>query len=293
MNTPLVSVVIPCYNHEEFVQDSIKSIINQSYQNIELIIIDDGSKDFSVEKIEEMVTLCEKRFTRFEFRSRPNKGLSATLNEALEWCRGEYFSVHDSDDVLLKNKIKIQIDFLNKNKSCVAVFGGEILIDENSNVIKRNIKKENKYNFNQILMLEHDLPCSTQLIRLKTLKKVGGYKEEVKIEDWYMWLLLAQEGEICYIPEIMVKYRLHKNNTHKQTSLMHDSRIMILNYYKDHLLFDKAKKRILWINACEVGRISKRESLKNMMKILKEYPSEILTYDFFRFFYWLLIRGSF
>ena len=91
-NQPLVSVVIPCYNHEQFVQDSIQSVIDQTYRNIELIIIDDGSKDGSVEKIQEMVDICEQRFTRFEFRSRPNKGLSSTLNEALEWCKGKYFS---------------------------------------------------------------------------------------------------------------------------------------------------------------------------------------------------------
>ncbi|ATO19197.1 glycosyl transferase family 2 [Acinetobacter sp. LoGeW2-3] len=292
MNDPLVSVIIPCYNHEKFIQDSIQSVIDQNYENIELIVIDDGSKDSSVEKIKEMVGLCEKRFTRFEFRYRSNKGLSPTLNEAIEWCKGEFVSVHDSDDVLLAHKTKLQVAFLKQNKKCVAVFGGETLIDENSNFIKNRIKKENKYTFDQILMLEHDLPCSSQLIRLEILRKVGGYKDEVKIEDWYMWLRLAQEGEICYIPDILIKYRLHSNNTHKRTSFMHDSRMMILNDYKDHILFDKAKKRILWLNACEVGRLSKKESLKNMFKILKEYPSEILKYDFFRFFYWFFIREN-
>ncbi|MCD2506173.1 glycosyltransferase family A protein, partial [Staphylococcus aureus] len=73
-------------------------MIDQDYENIELIIIDDGSKDNSVIKIQEMVECCKQRFTRFEFRSRANIGLSATLNEALEWCEGEYFSALASDD---------------------------------------------------------------------------------------------------------------------------------------------------------------------------------------------------
>ena len=132
-----------------------------------------------------------------------------------------------------------------------------------------------------------------QLIRSNALKKIGGYDAEVKIEDWYMWLLLAQEGELCYLPVLFAKYRLHDNNMHKQTSLMHDSRMMILNEYQNHIFFNKAKKRALWINAFELGLISKKKSLEKMLGILREYPSEILTYDFFRFFYWLFIKKEF
>ncbi|MFX1825174.1 glycosyltransferase family 2 protein [Acinetobacter sp. AS5] len=290
---PLISIIIPSYNHERFVCDSIQSVIDQSYQNIELIVIDDGSTDSSVEKIQELIPLCEKRFTRFEFRHRPNQGLSATLNEALEWTQGEYFSSLASDDIILKDKIKIQSEFLNQNKNFIAVFGGVAVIDNDSNLVKNRIKKRQSYNFEKILLLEHELPATTQLIRLEALKKIGGYDAKVKIEDWYMWLLLAQEGELCYLPVIFAKYRLHDNNMHKQTSLMHDSRMMILNEYQNHILFNKAKKRVLWINAFELGLFSKKQSLEKMLSILREYPSEILTYDFFRFFYWLLIKKDF
>ncbi|MFZ7813838.1 glycosyltransferase family 2 protein [Acinetobacter lwoffii] len=289
----LISIIIPSYNHEKFVCDSIRSVIDQSYQNIELIVIDDGSTDSSVEKIQELIPLCEKRFTRFEFRHRPNQGLSATLNEALAWTQGEYFSSLASDDIILKDKIKIQSEFLNQNKNCIAVFGGVAVIDNDSNLVKNRVKKRQSYNFEKILLLEHDLPATTQLIRSKALKKIGGYDAKVKIEDWYMWLLLAQEGELCYLPVIFAKYRLHDNNMHKQTSLMHDSRMMILNEYQNHILFNKAKKRALWINAFELGLFSKKQSLEKMLSILREYPSEILTYDFFRFFYWLLIKKDF
>src|SRR5690606_4169891 len=180
----LVSVIIPSYNHEKFVCDSIQSVINQSYQNIELIVIDDGSTDSSVEKIQELVPRCEKRFTRFEFRHRPNKGLSATLNEALEWAQGEYFSSLASDDIILEDKIlekkiKIQSELLKQNKNCIAVFGGISVIDHDSNKVKNRIKKRKNYSFEQILLLEHDLPATTQLIRSNALKKIGGYDTEV------------------------------------------------------------------------------------------------------------------
>ncbi len=141
---PLVSIIIPCYNHANFVQDCIQSVIAQTYQNIELIIIDDGSKDETVEKIQKLVTQCTERFVKFEFRHRPNKGLSATLNEALEWCQGEYFSAIASDDMMLNDKIEIQIDFLKNSidSTIVGVFGGYNLIDDTNAIIKTILKKE-------------------------------------------------------------------------------------------------------------------------------------------------------
>jgi len=124
MPEPLVSVVIPCYNHEKHVQECIQSIIDQDYQNIELIIIDDGSKDGSVGKIEEMILGCKVRFKRFEFRHRENVGLSSTLNEAIDWCEGGYFSPIASDDVLENNKISALTLLASEELNIAAVFGG-------------------------------------------------------------------------------------------------------------------------------------------------------------------------
>ena len=135
-NQPLVSVVIPCYNHESFVQDSIQSVIDQTYQNIELIIIDDGSKDGSVEKIKEMIPACQERFIRFEFRHRPNKGLSATLNEALEWCEGEFFSPLASDDRYFRNKVLSQVEKISEFDEVIALSSNISYIDETDNFIR-------------------------------------------------------------------------------------------------------------------------------------------------------------
>ncbi|MCD6061882.1 MAG: glycosyl transferase family 2, partial [Moraxellaceae bacterium] len=112
---PLVSVALPCYNHERYVQQCIQSIIDQDYPNLELILIDDGSRDGSVEKMRAMLPACEARFTRFEFRARPNVGLAATLNEMLEWCQGEYFSAVASDDAMLPHKTRLEVDYLQRH----------------------------------------------------------------------------------------------------------------------------------------------------------------------------------
>lgn len=271
---PLVSVVIPCYNHEKFVQDSIQSVIDQTYENIELIIIDDGSKDNSVVKIEEMIDLCEKRFTRFDFRSRPNKGLSSTLNEALEWCEGKYFSPIASDDQMLNYKTSMQVKYLENNSSFVAVFGGVQLIDEDNKKLEKLVSKARSYTFKDIIMHKHDLLAPTQMIRKETIKEVGGYDSNLFIEDWYMWLLLSEEGNIFSMNEIFALYRQHDNNISKNLAKMHEGRLKVLESFRNHPLYEEALININWYN--EVEWFSKDKDFKGFLTIFRKNPKKTM-----------------
>lgn len=270
--SPLVSVVIPCYNHENFVQDCIQSVIDQSYENIELIIIDDGSKDNSVIKIQEMVELCRQRFFRFEFRHRPNEGLSSTLNEALDWCQGDYYSAIASDDMMLKDKTKNQIQFMEKNKNIVAVFGGVKLIDENNLVIGDVLKKEKKYCFKEIIMHEHKLPAPTQMIRMGSLKNVGGYNSDILIEDWYMWIKLSELGDLFYMNKLFCLYRQHENNISKKIKIIQNGRLDVLSHFKDSIYYQKAFKKIERMNNIEDILMSDQVKFVKIIHILISSP---------------------
>lgn len=280
-NQPLVSVVIPCYNHERFVQDCIQSVIDQTYENIELIIIDDGSKDNSVEKIQEMRLECGKRFSRFEFRHRPNKGLSETLNESLGWCQGKYYSVLASDDQMIDKKTELQVIYLEKNKDCIACFGGYQLIDESNIVIGHSKKNEKSYSFNEIFLHKHDLPAPTQMLLLSKLKEIGGYRNGIIIEDWYMWLKLAKVGKLHYISEYLAVYRNHSENISKKIEIMHLGRNQILNMYSNEKLYKMARKEIFWIYMAELKNNSFSEfilkfsifSFKNPIFTLRKFLS--------------------
>lgn len=272
---PLVSVVIPCYNHGNFVQDCIQSVINQTYQNIELIIIDDGSKDNSISKIEEMVEKCEKRFVHFEFRHRANKGLSATLNEALEWCQGEYYSAIASDDILLEDKIEKQIQLFgdNNKENLIAVLGNVYFIDEKNEILASSEIKENTiYNFDQIFMHQHLLYAPTQLIKTKVIKEVGGYKPGMLIEDWYMWLKLSKIGNILVVPNLFVKYRQHDSNTVKQLEKMHRGRFEVLSYFKEERLYQDALFKVHWINSMENLRFTSKNKFLVVMSLFFQSP---------------------
>lgn len=245
---PLVSIVIPCYNHENFIQNSIQSVIDQSYENIELIIIDDGSIDDSVVKIQEMIDSCKERFVRFEFRSRANRGLSPTLNEALEWCQGKYFSPLASDDIYIGNKISLQIDYLLINKCVVGLSGNIIYIDDKSREVSKTSFCNDIVSFEKIITHNYFLPASSQIIKTSTIKSIGGYDDNLLIEDWDMWLRLALCGEIHFISDVLSYYRVHNSNTSKDFKSMNRERLLILRKYKNKSVYIKALIKTIIVN---------------------------------------------
>lgn len=249
MCNPLVTVVIPSYNHALYVKESIQSVIAQDYSNIELIIIDDGSKDDSVQVIREMAFACSKRFVRFEFRARNNKGLCATLNEALQWSKGKYFSPLASDDIALRNKISFLVEKIESSPYS-AVFGSVELFGNRYGYRRPVFSGEHAFDK---LIFQKEIPAApASLINTDDIIVMGGYSEDVNLEDWYMWLRLTAEGKRLYsYPETLVKYRDHDTNTTKDAEKMHSSRLDVLNKFNENPLFKDATKYAFLISARE------------------------------------------
>ena len=271
LDTPLVTIAIPCYNHEVFVQDSIRSVINQTYKNIEFIIIDDGSTDQSVNKIKEMLIECEQRFTRFEFRGRPNKGLCNTLNEALEWAQGDYFCVIASDDQMLPEKTSLQISSFKSDT--VGVFGGVNIINNTNQILSSRVREYSETGFEDILLNKHDLPASSQMFKTDILRQVGGYNPNVKVEDWDLLLRMSKlNKKMVYIPQLLINYRKHDSNISSDNTFMYTEMIKILDQYVDEPKYAQAlyivKKRLL-VNPMK--KISKLKAFFLKIKILLEY----------------------
>jgi alpha-1,3-rhamnosyltransferase len=242
---PLVSVIIPCYNHEKFIQESIQSVIDQTYSRMELIVIDDGSKDNSVQKIEEMRSACESRFEHFQFIFRENRGLSRTLNQGLSLAHGDYFSTVASDDIMLPEKTVTQLDVFTKDPLITAVFGAHQYIDDESKVVSVKKGAYREFSFQEIFYHQHDIPASSQMIRLSSLRDIGGYNENTKVEDWDLWLRLTESGaKLVYIPDVIVGYRMHDNNLSKDKSLMFNEVFNIVQRYKDKKGFPYAEYKV-------------------------------------------------
>lgn len=270
VSKPLVSVVIACYNHQSFVQDCIESVIKQTYENVELIIIDDGSVDDSVDKIKEMISLCENRFVNFEFRYRENRGLTATLNEALMWCSGEYYCPFASDDIMKKNRLTLQVNYLENNIDCAGVFGAYEVIDNNGLVVGVRSKKNKKYQFEDIFLHKHELPAPTQLLRMSVVKNMGGYIDNILIEDWYMWLKISNSGySLDYINFLFVQYRKHHSNTSNKLDLVFMGRLDIINMFKDSIFYNEAYAHAFLVSANEYLAIGDNRSWSMYLQFVK------------------------
>jgi len=243
MKKPLVTVCIPVYNHEKYVAESIQSVIDQDYENIELIIINDGSKDNSDNIINQYLDKCKDRFVRFEYRDRENKGLSATLNESLEWAKGKYYSPIASDDVLLKNKISLLTNKLEElDESYAIAFGDASFVDDNTNTIyldKKtglsvskekglnsfleyytlnrdfNYKDKNEFGTYKSIIEGNYLPAMSFVARLDKVLKVEGWTVNNRLEDIEMWLKLSRNYKFAYIDAYVAKYRWHLSNSMK------------------------------------------------------------------------------
>jgi alpha-1,3-rhamnosyltransferase len=264
--SPLVSIAIPSYNHARFIQQTIQSVIDQDYANIELIVIDDGSQDDSAAMVREMIPACEQRFTRFSFVHRSNKGLSATLNEALQWAQGEYFSTIASDDVMYPRKTSTLLAHLAGDPDTAGVFCGSDILDIHSKVVGTTRCADAVFTFEDILLWRYSIMAPTQLLRLEYLRQVGGYLDGIYIEDWYMWLALSQRGyKLRVIDEVLVGYRQHDSNISTNALKMLAGRIAILALYRDNPNYQASLAIAYMWAAIDFTAISKLQSVRYLL----------------------------
>jgi len=253
-DNPLVTCCIPSYNHHQFIEKAINSVIDQSYDNIELIIIDDGSSDSSVKVIERLRDICEKRFVNFKFIARENKGLSRTLNEMIQLASGDYITLLASDDRFMPSKIDLLLSKLSSlNESYVGVFGdAEIVYDGSSNEYQEKsfIKKysrKNKIELNfdvtyKDILTKNFIPAMSILYKKDALRYAGGFTETLRLEDWDMYLKLLHNSKFKGINTPVAYYHLHgENSIYTENARLLDDTITILKREKEFAICNGLK----------------------------------------------------
>lgn len=236
MNLPLVSILIASYNHEEYIGEAITSILEQSYKNIELIVIDDGSTDNSYEIIQKLANKYG-----FYAGQQTNMGLSTTLNKMLVMAQGQYICQFGSDDIMMPDKTAKQVRFMEENID-VAVSGGNILnIDSEGAVTNKRQRfyPQHEISFDGLFSgAEAGIAASSCMIRKSVLDIEGGWDPAIPLEDMYLWFKLTSRGcRIIGLNDVLIYYRKHETNTYKNVRYMYDSMCKTIAPYQEHSLY--------------------------------------------------------
>ncbi len=215
-----VSVVVPSYNHAGFVERCLKSILNQTVKPSELLVIDDGSSDGSVEVIGRILKQCD---FPAELIVNQNKGLCATLNESLEKTSGEYFAYLGSDDLWLPEFIEARLRILGSHPNAVLGCGHGYLIDENDKIYDSSAYwghfEQIQDDARQVLYFG-TAPLSSTVFYRRTALAKRGWNENSKLEDYELYLQLAEDGEFAFDHKVLAAWRKHGANTSRDLDFM-------------------------------------------------------------------------
>jgi glycosyltransferase involved in cell wall biosynthesis len=202
---PAVSVIIPVYNTDRFVAQTIESVLTQTFGDFELIAIDDGSTDRSREILDEFA----KRDPRVRVVSRANKGLVETLNEGLSLARGPLVARMDADDLCDPRRIELQVRSLTDDPRLVAVGCSAAAIDEEGNVLGDYSTPATHEEIEVSHLKGHSaIHHPSVMFRTDVVRRLGGYRDLVPCEDFDLWLRLGEVGRLANLPEKLITKRL-------------------------------------------------------------------------------------
>jgi len=218
MNYPKVTVIIPTYNRANLLPRAIKSVLNQTLKDFELIIVDDASTDNTREVVEEI----QKKDKRIKYiRLDKNSGAPAhPKNVGIQNAKGDYIAFLDHDDEWLPEKLEKQIQlFKNPKKKNLGFVGCNLLVIDDNKIRKYIIPKYTD-NFQKLLLTNFIFSSSGVMVKKSVIDNVGLFDESLKnADDWDMWIRIAQKYNFDFVPEFLFRYYLHENNTTKLTPL--------------------------------------------------------------------------
>ncbi len=249
----IISILIPAYNHQNYVEETLDSILHDSFKNKEIVIINDGSTDNTDKVITSWIEKHSKEIN-ITYKSRENRGLTKTLNELLSLSNGSYLVAIASDDFLLDGGLQKRYEYLQNHPDKYAVFSDCIVVDNNSKkshdsglfeyrhankanlLTDEGIKREFISNF--------AVPGPVLMVRRDFYKKFGEYNEEMYMEDYDLYLKFAAKNLIGFLDEKVSAYRIHEQNMSSVNSsrylrLLEDSKKTLLLHWNDFFGFNK------------------------------------------------------
>ena len=240
---PLVSVIIPSYNHEKYIEEAVRSVWSQTYKNVELIVIDDGSTDQSVEilnRLENQSPINMKVIRKI------NEGVCKALNHGLRIASGKYISILGSDDRYLEHKLNILTPILEKADDNVSfIYSKNSCINENGSCLELwlpPMPKTKEDLFEEILLFKIFPTICSALIKKNILVDLGGFNEKYKAEDLDLLLRLTRNHKAIFCNQITWQYRVNVMGN-LSSKIAHEDTIAI---FYENIKFAKKYQNPFW-----------------------------------------------
>jgi len=202
-----ITVLLAVYNGQQYLRAAVESVLSQTFTQFEFLIIDDGSTDGSLNILREYA----RADGRIRLVTRPNKGLTVTLNEGISLAKGEYLARMDADDICMPRRFERQLGYMKDHPECVLV-GSRVELMDPEGLPIREMCLEQTHEEIDAAHLNRGWPVvhPAAMIRLSALKQVGGYRDEFNtLEDLDLFLRLAEVGKLANLPDVLLHYRQH------------------------------------------------------------------------------------
>lgn len=276
---PKVSVVLPVYNSSKYLSESISSILNQTYDDFEFLIIDDGSTDNSGDIVN---TFKDKRILFYQ--NEQNLGLVTTLNKAIDLVDSEYILRLDADDIAIKNRIEKQIAFMDSDTDLVASGGyASIMSFDGKRLNKTWTYPLDDPRVKARLFWGNSIIHPTSIIRNSVIKdnEIKYSQNYPHAEDYHLWWQLVDKGKLANLPKVLINYRKHDNqitNKFKQEQQSSSGKIVI-DYLADKGLIFNTEEKEIYSRIQQFNYHFSKSELFRIQSILERIL--IFVYDFF------------
>ena len=251
MKKDLVSVLMVNYNHADTIEQSIRSVLEQTYSKLQLIIVDDGSTDNSVEIIN---SIEDPRIEVYE--EKENKQICAVTNIGMKKVRGEYFAGIDSDDLWEKNKLELQVEYLKEHPEHKICFTHVSIIDENDQVVDSELEKLYAVDYERqeewletFFFLGNCLPMTSVLMTTKIMVEIGDFNIAYRqLHDFDYWIRIAKRYPMAVIPKKLARIRRYESETNnsniseKNTTRTYNEYVDIRRHFFDEMSDEVLKK---------------------------------------------------
>lgn len=210
MINPCVSVIMPVYNAEKYIEEAVESICNQTFEDFELIIVDDCGNDSSMEKVSRIKDSRIKILHNMR-----NYGIAYSRNRAIETCNGDYIAIMDDDDISLPNRLQCQTEFLSYNTFIDIVGGQSSIINGLGETIQRPQMMQENYKMNKAMFLFYNSFHNSEVMFRRELvmrNNIRYMDQMLGMEDFRFWIDCACYGKISNVNEEVLKYRITEEN---------------------------------------------------------------------------------